>query len=133
MKAPDITTCTPVCGRVCYALFLILVISCSERDKGVAKSLQVDTNQSLTQINYPVKKQTIGLVNNEITAKIIAEAVWLQAFGSIVQETKPYQAELRDSNTWYVHGVLDSNRVGGVPQILIQAMDGKILECFYDR
>jgi len=38
-----------------------------------------------------------------------------------------------ESETWLVHGTLPKNTIGGVPYILIQKSDGKVLAVWHTK
>jgi len=73
-----------------------------------------------------------NLVPDEITAKKIAEAVWLPLYGKAIYQKKPFVAKLVNGNVWKVTGTLKIQK-GGVPYIEIQKCDGKILEVTHGK
>jgi hypothetical protein len=69
-----------------------------------------------------------GYVPNALTAKKIAEAVWLPIFGSPVLDEKPYKVTVRGDSVWIVEGVKNSgSRFGGTAYIEIEVKTGAIL------
>jgi NTF2 fold immunity protein len=97
--------------------------------------------------NFHISK-TRDYVPNEATAIKIAEAVWLPIYGNKIYENKPFIAKLNsDSSIWYVRGSLPISKVtidrdgyetikmsvGGVPEIYINKVDGKILKVFHGK
>lgn len=67
-----------------------------------------------------------GIVATEQTACQIAEAVWLQVYGDVIYNSRPFNATLKDS-VWIVQGTLHFER-GGTPYMEISKRDGKILK-----
>lgn len=60
-----------------------------------------NTNSNRQQRHYPAD----GLVPDSITAKKIAEAVWLPLYGKEVLNQRPYSAKLIGDSVWVVKGV----------------------------
>lgn len=73
-----------------------------------------------------------GFVPNDTTAIKIAEAVWVNIYGHDVLLKKPYQAKL-NKGIWIVQGTLPNGFKGGVPYILIQKKDGRILKVLHGK
>jgi hypothetical protein len=71
---------------------------------------------------------TDGLVPDSITAKKIAEAVWLPLYGKEVLNQRPYRAKLIKDSVWIVKGVFKKPHPGGVAYIEIQKQDCKVLK-----
>ena len=75
-----------------------------------------------------------GFVPNEETAIKIAEAIWMPIYGENINDNKPFVAEYNEKeNCWEVHGTLPANMRGGVPEIKISKIDGKILYLNYGK
>jgi hypothetical protein len=55
-----------------------------------------------------------GLVLDSITARKIAEAIWLQLYGKEVLNQRPYSAKLVKDSVWIVKGVFKKPHPGGV-------------------
>jgi hypothetical protein len=73
-------------------------------------------------------KQYKGYVPDALTAKKIAEAVWLPIFGSPVLDEKPYKARILGDSVWIIEGVKNSgSRFGGTAYIEIDVKTGTIL------
>jgi len=69
-----------------------------------------------------------GVVPNAETAIKIAEVVWFPIYGDSIYTKQPFNAEYKaKEKCWYVSGTLPENTLGGVPEIKINKMDGKIL------
>ena len=85
-------------------------------------------------INFPSDK-ILGTVDNQEMAKEKAEAVWIEMYGEeIKKEKKPYIVYFDlNSGVWLVTGSLPKNMDGGVPYILIQKLDGKVLAVWHDK
>lgn len=74
-----------------------------------------------------------GFVPDAVTAKRIAEAVWLPIYGKKVLSEKPYQATLNSKDVWVVEGFLPKEMDGGVAYIEISKRDGRILEVTHGK
>lgn len=77
----------------------------------------------------------LGEIDNEKIAKEKAESVWIELYGDqIKREKKPYIVSFDPNNqVWLVTGSLPKNMLGGVPYILIQKPDGKVLAVWHDK
>jgi len=73
-----------------------------------------------------------GFVQDEETAKKIAEAVWLPIYGKDIEKEKPFVAVL-NNDVWTVKGTLPRNYIGGVAEIQISKDDGKILRVIHGQ
>lgn len=74
-----------------------------------------------------------GYISNESSAIKLAEIVWLNVYGSDINNDKPFKAKLKDGKVWIVEGTLNSNGFGGVPYIEIQKSDGRILKVIHGK
>jgi hypothetical protein len=68
----------------------------------------------------------IDYVPDTITAMKIAEAVWLPIYGKEIYTKMPFKAKLINGKIWQVEGTLKETH-GGVPMVMIQKSDGKII------
>ena len=69
-----------------------------------------------------------GVIPNEETAIKIAETIWFSIYGDSIYSKQPFKAEYnKQEKCWYVSGTLSENTRGGVPEMKISKMDGKIL------
>ena len=76
---------------------------------------------------------TKDYVSDELTAKKIAEAIWVPIYGEKqIEEQKPFKVELKD-NIWIVTGTLKDFSDGGVAYIEIQKSDCKILKVTHGK
>lgn len=76
----------------------------------------------------------VGTVQDVETAKEKAESIWIELYGDEVKEKKPYIVLFDELNeVWLVQGSLPENKFGGVPYILIQKSDGKVLAVWHDK
>ena len=73
-----------------------------------------------------------GFVQDEETAKKIAEAVWLPIYGKGIEKEEPFVAVL-NNGVWTVRGTLPKNYMGGVAEIQISKDDGKILRVIHGK
>lgn len=79
-----------------------------------------------------------GVVPDEKTAILIAEAVWTPIYGDELLDERPFVARLINGNTWYVNGTLPKrtdglSNVGGTAVIEISKSDGKILRISHGK
>lgn len=84
-------------------------------------------------VQFPSDK-ILGPVDSEEVAKEKAQEVWLELYGESVEEKKPYTVFFDESSeTWLVKGSLPKDRIGGVPYILIEKLDGKVLAIWHSK
>ena len=82
---------------------------------------------------FPSEK-VVGFVDNKKIAKEKAELLWLEIYGDSIKDKKPYVVSFDETNqVWLVQGSLPKNYDGGVPNILIQKSDGKVLAIWHDK
>lgn len=75
-----------------------------------------------------------GYVPDAITAKKLAEAVLYPIYGDNIKNKKPFLVTFDEENqVWIVEGQLPENRDGGVPYVIIQKNDGKILSVWHTK
>lgn len=84
--------------------------------------------------NFPSDK-VLGNISNASKAKEEAEKVWIEIYGEDVKkDIKPYVVMYDEtSKTWLVTGTLPKNMLGGVPNIIIQGNNGKVLAVWHDK
>lgn len=77
----------------------------------------------------------MGKTENAQQAKKKAEKVWVDIYGdNVSKEKSPYTVSYdEESETWLVTGSLPRYIVGGVPHIIIQENDGKVLAVWHDK
>ena len=70
-----------------------------------------------------------GYIASAEEAKNAAEKIWTEIYGEeCVKRHKPYEVSFDEaSEIWLVMGTLPKYTVGGVPGILIQKNDGKVI------
>lgn len=81
-------------------------------------------------VNWKVED---GYVPDEKSAIKIAEIVWLNIYGTDIDNNKPFTATLTNGNIWVVKGSLNKNTLGGVPYMEIQKSDGRILKVTHGK
>lgn len=69
-----------------------------------------------------------GFVPNELTAKRIAEAIWLPIYGDEIINQKPFHVHLISDSVWVVQGVYEEVKIGGTAYIEISKKDCRILK-----
>ena len=85
-------------------------------------------------INDFASDKVLGAVNTSDSAKEKAETVWIEIYGDSVKEDKPYKVYFDEQNqVWLVKGTLPEMYFGGVPYILIQKSDGKVLAVWHTK
>ena len=63
-----------------------------------------------------------------------AEILWLGKYGESVKKDKPYKIYYdKISETWLIKGTLPFYMRGGVPYVIIQKSDGKVLAVWHDK
>ncbi len=82
--------------------------------------------------NISISAIYAGPVEDEETAKKIAEAVWVPIYGKDIYNQKPFVATLKDT-VWIVQGSLPEDMAGGVAYIEIQKRDGKVLKVTHGK
>ncbi len=76
----------------------------------------------------------IGEILNKTDAIRNAEKIWIEIYGESIKEKRPYKVLFDSKNDiWLVKGTLPVNMFGGVPYILIQKSDGKVLAVWHDK
>ena len=76
----------------------------------------------------------LGPVDSQEDAKEQALTVWTEIYGEEVDNERPIVVLFdEESETWLVHGTLPKNTIGGVPYILIQKSDGKVLAVWHTK
>ena len=62
------------------------------------------------------------------------EAIWIEKYGERIKNQKPYQVFYDEVNgIWLVRGTLQSNRMGGVANILVDNDTGNVLAVWHDK
>lgn len=86
---------------------------------------------------FPSEK-VLGSVDSAQLAKEKAEVIWIETYGESIKEKKPYEVSFDEENdVWLITGSMPKNLFGnikgGVPYILIQKADGKVLAVWHDK
>lgn len=86
-------------------------------------------------IIYFPSDRVVGPVDDVKTAKEKAEIVWIEVYGEkIRKENWAYKVYFdEESKIWMVTGLLPRIVKGGVPNILIQKEDGKVLAVWHGK
>jgi hypothetical protein len=75
-----------------------------------------------------------GYVPDAIAAQKIAEAILYPIYGKDIKDKKPFLVKFDEENqVWIIEGQLPKNRDGGVPYVIIQKSDGKILAVWHSK
>ena len=84
-------------------------------------------------IDFP-SDRVLGEIPTAKIARESAVSIWLESFGSKINNEKPYKVFFDDDeNVWLVTGTLPRGWIGGVAYILIQKSDGKVLAVWHDQ
>ena len=96
-------------------------------------------------VNQFPSDRVLGPIDSAEMAKEKAEFVWIEIYGYEVQDKKPYKILYdKENRIWMVQGELNLNFLtdnkeliipafGGVPYIIIQEWDGKVLAVWHDK
>lgn len=96
-------------------------------------------------VNRFPSDKVLGPIDSAEMAKEKAESVWLEIYGNDVQEKQSYIVSYdKENGLWMVQGkiLLDFSTdekellipaFGGVPNIIIQESDGKVLAVWHDK
>lgn len=117
----------------------MLLCGCVKTNSKENELENIDINYAITE--YGISKiisANKGIVPDEETAIKIAEAVFLPIYGDTINENKPFKASYySEYGVWLVEGIvkqpLFGTKIGGVPYIIIQKNDGKIIAIWHDR
>lgn len=117
---------------VCIILiFLVVVIVICNKKTVIGKFNVSEYSEVVIQFS---SDKIVGTVQDVETAKEKAESIWIELYGDEVKEKKPYIVSFDELNeVWLVQGSLPKNKFGGVPYILIQKSDGKVLAVWHDK
>jgi len=76
-----------------------------------------------------------GYIPNSASASKVAEIVWLNVYGTEINDEKPFIVKLKDGKVWIVEGTFNGGKhaLGGVAYIEIQKSDGKILKVIHGK
>jgi|GEM_PF-1230359 len=70
----------------------------------------------------------LDIVPDEKTAEEVAKVILTLIYGKDIKKSKPFEVNFdSEYNAWVVSGTLKANMAGGVPTIIIQKSDGKVL------
>lgn len=78
-------------------------------------------------------KPTNGVIPNRATALAVAIAILDPIYGTmVIERQKPFFATLRD-DTWVVRGTLRNGTVGGVAEIHISKINGRVTKIAHGK
>ena len=110
-------------GVICLLLF--------HTESKVEKFNVSDYSRYIDQ--FPSDK-VLGPINSAKIAKEKAEVIWIELYGEEVKQKKPYSVFFDEIHgIWMIQGSLTENWIGGVPYIIIQKSDGKILAVWHEK
>jgi NTF2 fold immunity protein of polymorphic toxin system component len=109
--------------NILIVLIAVSLVSCSNAGK---------ERQNAESKNV-VEKKYDGYVPDELTAKKIAEAVWLPIYGSSILDERPYKARAVGNSVWVIEGTLERGKSGGTAYIEIRMNDCKVLNVTHGK
>lgn len=79
-------------------------------------------------------EKILGPVNDRKSATEKAGSLFREIYGDSIKSKKPFTVSFDEkSQVWLVEGNLPRNYDGGVPHILMQKSDGKVLAIWHDK
>lgn len=104
----------------------------------INKTFESSNNFKLKDYNYYVEnfssEKVLGEIDSEEQARKTAEKVFVEIYGKSVVDKKPYRVSFDDeSQVWLVQGNISKHNIGGIPNILIQKSDGKVLAIWHSK
>lgn len=76
----------------------------------------------------------LGEISTVQEVRKSAEDIWIEIYGDRVTKNKPYNVFYDEENeVWLVTGTSPKSTFGGVPYILIEKADGKVLAVWHDK
>lgn len=72
-------------------------------------------------------------IETQSQACSLAEGLWVERYGELVLEEKPYRATLVNDSIWVVEGTLPKDRIGGVAYIEIRKKDGLVITISHEK
>lgn len=128
------------------AVLILVFIMCSCRKNQI--SLVEEEEEIMIQENsnpatdifskYEIPEEiitNIDIVPDEKTAEEVAEVILISIYGkNSIKGKKPFKVDFdSEYNAWVVSGTLKPNMLGGVPTIIIQKSDGKVLAVSHSK
>lgn len=103
------------------------------------KNESVQPNDNLDKLTekYEIGNNIVPkfeIVKDKETAIKLAEDILLPIYGNEINDKKPFEATYDEEfKAWVVSGTLGKNFIGGVPNVIIQKSDGKVLAVWYTK
>jgi len=127
--------------KITICIFLIMLIFfggivwCTKQSKTNDKVGDFNLSDYEGFIQKVSSYESVGEVSDSKEAKEVARDIWVKKYGeSEIKKMKPILVAYDyNSNVWLVKGTLPSNWIGGVPYILINKEDGKILGVWHTK
>lgn len=126
-----------------FIVILILTINlvaCGYKSTGSNKMIDnkdKESNQQGIFTQYKIPNNNMpqgGVVSNRNAANAIAETILLSIYGETIKDNEPFDVKYDDKyQVWIIKGVLKGNKIGGVPNIIIQKIDGKVLAIWHTK
>lgn len=98
---------------------------------------QINCNLEKLLEKYEVENNIISkydMISDKETAIKVAENILLSIYGDEINDKKTFEATYDEEfKSWVVSGTLGKNFIGGVPNIIIQKNDGKVLAVWHTK
>lgn len=78
----------------------------------------------------PIRSNIV--VPDSASASRMAEAIWIELYGDVVLNSKPYRVRLVGDTCWVVQGTLHTP-LGGVPYMELRKSDGMVLRITHTK
>lgn len=117
------------------SIYLIFIIGGGSKNNEKLNDFQAGNLMDYNNyLNLNKDNPAITYVPDAKTARELAEVILYPIFGESINKRKPFIVEFDDKNqVWIVKGQLPQNYDGGVPYIIIQKNDGKILAVWHTK
>ncbi|HOV28392.1 NTF2 fold immunity protein [Pseudobacteroides cellulosolvens] len=101
------------------------------------ESVQPNDNIEKLTEKYEIGNNIVpkfDIVKDKETAIKLAEDILLPIYGNEINDKKPFEATYDEEfKAWVVSGTLGKNFIGGVPNVIIQKSDGKVLAVWHTK
>lgn len=116
---------------VCTIIGGVIYMSLLRKTDNVGSFVLEEYRDALNQFE---SNKIVGRIDSSVDAKKAAETIWIDIYGENIKKRKPYKVSFdKKSNIYLVEGSLQKNWDGGVPYILVQKKDGKVLAVWHDK
>lgn len=122
-------------ASILITIMIICTVACGYEKSEGNRMNNSENNQMFSQYKVPNSHlPKDGVVPDKKTAISVADTILSSIYGESIKETEPFNVEFDDKyQVWVINGVLKANKVGGVPNIIIQKRDGKIIAVWHTK